>query len=96
MYAIVVDFEINPDHMDSFLPKMQENARTSLAQEEACLQFDVLTDPDRPSSVMLYELYASQAAFQAHLNTAHFKRFDAAVGPMITSKTVRSFSQVSQ
>jgi (4S)-4-hydroxy-5-phosphonooxypentane-2,3-dione isomerase len=35
------------------------------------------------------EVYDDRAAFDAHLAAAHFKRFDAAVAPMVASKAVR-------
>lgn len=96
MYAIVVDFEIDPQQFDAFLPLMQANAATSISVEADCHQFDVCTDPDHPNQVLLYELYTDVAAFKAHLESAHFKSFEAAVAKMVTDKTVRSFRQVSQ
>ena len=34
-------------------------------------------------------VYDNRAAFDAHLASAHFKRFDPAVAPMVAAKTVR-------
>lgn len=95
-YAVCVTFTLHPDKMTAFMPLMIANARTSLADEMGCVQFDVLTDPDRPDEVFLYELYDDRAAFDAHLGTAHFQAFDAAVGPMIATKDVRTFTQVAR
>lgn len=94
MFAVVVTFQIKPADWASFLPLMADNAATSLAQEEGCHRFDVCTDPARPHEVFLYELYTDAAAFDAHLSSAHFKMFDAAVGPMIASKDVATYSEV--
>ena len=33
MYVIIVDFEIKPDHLASFLPLMAENAAASVREE---------------------------------------------------------------
>jgi quinol monooxygenase YgiN len=49
----------------------------------------VCVDSADKASVFLYEVYDDRAAFDAHLATAHFKRFDAAVAPMVASKAVR-------
>lgn len=95
-YAVVVSFIIKPEAIADFMPLMLANARTSLAQEEGCLQFDVATNADRAEEVFLYEIYTSRAAFDLHLNTAHFKSFDAAIIDMVTSKEVQTFAQVSQ
>lgn len=96
MYAVVVTLTLKPDQADSFLPLMLTNARTSLSQEEGCRQFDVATDPARPDDVFLYELYDDAAAFQLHLDSAHFRSFDAATAIMIANKSVRTYSEVMQ
>ena len=95
-YAVVVSFAIKPEKIAAFMPLMLANARTSLAQEEGCFQFDVATDPAHIHEVFLYEIYINRAAFDLHLASAHFKSFDAAVTDMIASKDVRTFAQVSQ
>lgn len=95
MFAVVVTFQIAPDTWDDFMPLMSRNAATSLAEEPGCRQFDIATDPARPHEVFLYELYRDAAAFDAHLASAHFKAFDAAVADMIAEKSVRTYSQVA-
>ena len=94
MFAVVVTFRIEAGAMDSFLPAMIANARTSLAEEPGCHQFDVCTDPARPDEVFLYERYTDRAAFDDHLASAHFKAFDARVAPMIAAKEVRTYHEV--
>ncbi len=69
--------------------------RSVLKDEPGCRQFDVCTDPDRPGDVFLYELYDDADAFQAHLQTPHFKSFDAKVAGMIAQKTVRTYAKVA-
>lgn len=94
MYAVTVTFKIKSAHWNQFLPLMRENAQTSIRDEAACHRFDVCTDPARESEVFLYELYDDAGAFQHHLNTDHFRAFDAAVADMIDSKTVATFGTV--
>jgi len=94
MYAIVVEFEIASQHWTSFLPLMATNAAASLRDEQDCIQFDICTDTDLPNQVFLYEVYSNEQAFADHLQSPHFKEFDAAVSHMITRKTVRSFREV--
>ena len=94
MYAVVVTFRIQPGAMAGFLPLMHANAATSLADEPLCHRFDVCTNPSRPDEVFLYELYEDAAAFQTHLDSAHFKAFDALVAPMLDGKHVRTYAQV--
>jgi quinol monooxygenase YgiN len=90
VYVIVVDFKIKPEQLADFMPLMLENARASRETEPGCRVFDVCMDPKKETSVFLYEVYDDRAAFDAHLESAHFKRFDAAVASMVASKTVRT------
>lgn len=95
MYAVTVTFAIHPVHWAAFLPLMKANAETSLRDEPACHRFDLALDPDQPHEMFLYELYTDRAGFDAHLASAHFRTFDAAVAPMIAAKTVRTYREVN-
>ncbi|WP_422375387.1 putative quinol monooxygenase [Roseibium sp.] len=96
MFAVTVLFQIKEGQMDAFMPLMIDNAKASLRLEPGCRQFDVCRDAARPHEVFLYEIYDDEAAFKAHLQTAHFLSFDAAVADMIREKTVRTYLQVAQ
>jgi quinol monooxygenase YgiN len=96
MYAVCVTFKLKPDQSDAFMPLMRANARASLQQEAGCHQFDVLSDPAKPDCVFLYELYADRTAFDAHLNSTHFKTFDAVSAAMIAQKDVQTWGEVTQ
>lgn len=93
-FAVVVTFQIRPEHLETFMPLMLENARTSLREEVGCRQFDVATDPETPGEVFLYETYDDKAAFQIHLASTHFTRFDRAVAEMVAHKHVRTYREV--
>jgi quinol monooxygenase YgiN len=96
MYAVCVTFKLKSGQSDAFMPLMRANARTSLQHEDGCHQFDVLSDPAKPDQVFLYELYSNRAAFDAHLNSTHFKTFDAASAEMIADKDVQTWGEVTQ
>jgi quinol monooxygenase YgiN len=93
-YVITVEFDAEPQHAADFLPLVCENARLSREREPGCRQFDVCTDPARPGVFFLYERYHSREAFEAHLASEHFVRFDAATRAMVVSKTVRALQRV--
>ena len=93
MYVVTVTFRIAETRMEEFLPLMTENARTSLAEETGCHQFDVCRTPGE-NLVFLYEIYSDKAAFDTHLASAHFKAFDRAVADMIVEKSVAVFEEL--
>lgn len=91
MIAVCVTFEIVPGRMPEFRPLMEQQARDSLGNEQDCLRFDICCTA---SQVFLYELYTSRDAFARHLDTPHFKSFDASTAEMVAEKTVRIFDDV--
>lgn len=91
MFVVAVELAVDPARMDEFMPLMAQNARISRTTELGCQQFDVCREG---AEVFLYEVYDNRAAFDAHLETPHFREFDAAAGPMITSKRLRMFNEV--
>ena len=94
MFAVCVALKIRAQDQAHFLKEMQANARNSLEREPDCHRFDVLTDPDRPGDVFLYELYSDAAAFDAHLASDHFRAFDQTTQSMIEHKSVQTWTKV--
>jgi quinol monooxygenase YgiN len=73
--VLVVHIKIKPDAVAQFMAEVERNGRAARDTEPGCLQFDVLQDRDDPTRVMLYEVYADDAAFEAHQQTAHFQHY---------------------
>jgi quinol monooxygenase YgiN len=92
MFVVTVDFEIHPGHEAEFRAAVLEQARNSRS-EEGCRQFDVCLDPKRSASVFLYELYDDAAAFDLHVATPYFARFNDTVAPWVATKTVRTWER---
>ena len=86
MIAVIVAFELVPGKANEFMPLMQLQARNSRLLETGCVQFDVCFDSSSPEHVFLYEIYEDRAAFDAHLDSDHFKEFAAAAGDMISAR----------
>lgn len=93
MYCVHVEFRIKPDRLDDFMVRMRQQRDDSLQHEPGCHTFDVWVGGAEANAVMLYEIYESPTAFQAHLDSDHFASFDAAVAEMIDLKTVRIWEQ---
>ena len=93
MYVITVLFSIRSEHTSAFFQAIVANARTSVAEESGCRQFDVcLSDRDR-SDVFLYEVYDSKAAFDAHLASAHYRQFTETTAAWVSAKVVNVFER---
>ena len=64
--AIVVEFDVKPDHRKSFEQVIRSHASRTRAAEPGCLQFDVLIPQRDANKVFLFECYRDQAAFEEH------------------------------
>lgn len=95
MFVVTVTFRLKPGCWDEFVPLMVENATASKGLEPGCKQFDVCLGDDT-RTIFLYEIYDDAAAFQDHLVSDHYKKFDVAVTDMIEDKTVHQFQKVLQ
>ena len=79
-FVLVVHLQIKPGAVDRFMPLALENAAATRETEPGCRQFDVMVDPQDATRILFYEVYDSEAAFQAHQQTPHFKKyFDTAL-----------------
>ncbi len=85
MFVLQVNLRIKPENVDAFLRKALENA-TAARKEPGCRQFEVLVDPKDRASVMLFEMYDDDAAFEAHQQTPHFKKYLAEAVPLLASR----------
>ncbi len=87
-YVITVEFVLNENALQRFMPLMLANAKASLEREPGCERFDVLQKTGKPNEILLYEIYTDRAAFDAHLASAHFKEFNVATAAMIRDKRI--------
>ncbi len=88
LFVVVVDFQLKPGMGKQFRALIDVNADASVRDEPGCLQFDVLEPEGEEGRVLLYEIYADQAAFDAHLKTEHFHVFNSASESLYLRKSV--------
>lgn len=71
-FAVIATYEIAADRIELFLPLLRAHRDRCLSEEPGTLAFEIL----RPeTNLMLYEVYASEAAFQAHRDGPLVARF---------------------
>jgi quinol monooxygenase YgiN len=78
MIALIVSVQVKPGHREEFLAAIKANAHSSFNDEPGCLYFDVVCDKQDDHHFFFYELYADDAAVDAHRAAPHFKDWRAA------------------
>ena len=53
------------------------------------LAIDAVADRENPAQIRFFEIYASEAAFRAHIASPHFKKYVETTKPMIRSRALR-------
>jgi quinol monooxygenase YgiN len=76
--------EIDPAQLDAFRIIANENV-TATRLEPGVIAFYAFTLKDNPAHIRVFEIYTNQAAYAAHLETPHYKKFRAAIHGMVKS-----------
>jgi quinol monooxygenase YgiN len=65
-------------------------------QEPACITYEPHRSMQDPRLFFLYEVYADEAGYQAHRNTAHFQRYVVgdAIPNLLESRDVSFFERM--
>jgi quinol monooxygenase YgiN len=90
-FVVWVELECAPELHAELLEHVRRNAAASLERESGCRQFDVLVSTHHRDLVALYEVYDSEDAFDAHVQTAHYREFARQTASLVAAKRVTSF-----
>lgn len=87
--ALVVTIEFQPAAKAAFLQAMLEHKQRCLATEPGTLQFEVVAPTDSANTVVLFELYADQAALDRHEAGPSLARFRDEAGAFIVNASAK-------
>ena len=83
MIVKVVSIFIKPEFVEDFITATIENHKNSV-QESGNIRFDVVQCSTDPTRFLLYEVYESEEASEAHRQSAHFAKWLDTVTDMMT------------
>jgi autoinducer 2-degrading protein len=84
--VLVVELEIQPENLESFVDIVSKHGSNSLKIEEGCLRFEVLKPRESTNKVILVEMYSNDAALDLHWNSDHMAAYRERVSDMIVSR----------
>lgn len=79
MLAMWVKVRVKPELRTRFLEAIEVDALGSERDEPGCLRFNVLQDANDENVYYFYEVYADQAALEAHRTMPHYEVWRAAI-----------------
>jgi len=87
-YVQVALIEIDPVHLKSYRAAVTKQIDAAIREEPGVLVLYAVSDEDDPAHVTVFEIYENLAAYKAHLESAHFKKYKAATEAMVKSLTL--------
>ena len=85
-FVLAVELEIVPSELENFRAAIKENGQAAVREEPGCRQFNIASQKDEPTRILLFEVYDNAEAFAAHQATPHFKKYAAATASMVKSR----------
>ncbi len=77
--------QIDSAQLENYKAALKEHAETAVRVEPGVLTLYAVYEKNKPTHVTVFEIYASQEAYQAHLKTAHFIKYKTSTKDMVTS-----------
>src|SRR3954465_7362795 len=85
-FVRIAELGIDPAQLESYKGAVKEEMETSVRVEPGVLAIYVVAEKDDPSKLRFFEMYTDEAAYNAHRESEHFKKYIEITKPMITSR----------
>ena len=73
-FTAAAALRIKKRHLAEFTRLVKRHASNTMTREPGCISFEVSVDRDDPRRFLFYEVYVSEADFEAHLESPWLKR----------------------
>ena len=87
-FVRVADIEVDPAQREAFVAAVTEEMDASIRLEPGVLALYAVAEKGSPSRLRFFEIYADEAAYDAHLESPHFQKYRATTEPMILSRAL--------
>lgn len=81
----IAELEIDPVHLERYRMLLAEAVEASVANEPGVLFLHAVSIGGSPHLIRVFEGYADQAAYEAHLETPHFLKYKMKTSGMVLS-----------
>jgi quinol monooxygenase YgiN len=81
----VAKLEIDAAQLESYKAALKEEIETSVRVEPGVLSLYAVSEKKNPTHITVFEIYADENAYTAHLETPHFKKYKTNTLKMVKS-----------
>jgi quinol monooxygenase YgiN len=76
---------IDSAQLENYKAALSEEINTAVSKEPGVLMLYAVFEKAHPTHVTVFEVYANAAAYQAHRETPHFKKYKSTTQDMVKS-----------
>ena len=77
--------QIDSAQLESYKVALKEQIENAVRVEPGVLILYAVSEKDNPTHITVFEIYANENAYKAHLETPHFKRYKTTTREMVKS-----------
>jgi len=81
----LAELQIEPSHLEEYTAALREEIEASIRLEPGVLALYAVSIKGQPTQIRIFEMYADTAAYEAHLQTPHFKKYKTGTQGMVKS-----------
>lgn len=81
----LAELEIDSAQLENYQAALKEEIEASIRIEPGVLTLYAVAEKDNPTHIRLFEMYADEQAYKAHLETPHFKKYKTSTQQMVKS-----------
>lgn len=74
-YVRLAKIDVDSVQLERYLEFLKENMEASLKKEPGVLSMYAVAEKERPHQILIIETYASKAAYESHIHSAHFQKY---------------------
>ena len=81
----IANIRIDSAYLDEYKAALAAHAKVAVQVEPGVLALQAVYEKSNPNKVTVFEIYASEDAYQAHIKTAHFLKYKNGTAKMVKS-----------
>src|SRR4030095_16838006 len=81
----IAKLQIDSAQLENYKAALKEHAETAVRVEPGVLTLYAVYDKNNPTHVTVFEIYANQDAYKAHLQSVHFIKYKTSTKDMVKS-----------
>ena len=85
MIIRISEIGIDPNFLEEYTAILREESEASVRLEPGVISIYPMFQKENPTEIRILEIYASQQAYEDHLQTPHFKKYKTTTLKMVTS-----------